>query len=104
MHFNPGRKGQVGIAGIGQPCHESAGARVERRTGSSMMPLRAAGAMLIGLATAGCSPPSTHRPRPWASLRHPHHGRFRTDTISGAHTCDVTAGQSEHSHGECVHV
>jgi len=31
-------------------------------------------------------------------------GHFRTDTISGVHPCDVTAGQSEHSHGERVHV
>jgi hypothetical protein len=28
----------------------------------------------------------------------------RTDLTSGAHTCDGTAGQSERSHGERVHV
>jgi hypothetical protein len=27
-------------------------------------------------------------------------GHFRTDTISGAHTCAVTAGQFGHSHGD----
>src|SRR5687768_8251575 len=63
MHCHSRRKGQVGIAGIGDPCRESARARVERRTGSSMMPLRAAGLLLIGLATAGCTPPSTPPPQ-----------------------------------------